>query len=109
MAGEQKGISGFRQFRLFSLFGFEVRLDLSWLLLALNGQMMESGWGRVSYLPLVAGQVEREGRSKPGQSRKRPCCGCRPWGMLGRQWRLPAGRSAILASLWLASGGELSG
>ena len=35
MAGEQKGISGFRQFRLFSLFGFEVRLDLSWLLLAL--------------------------------------------------------------------------
>lgn len=28
-------MTGFRQFRLFSLFGFEVRLDLSWLLLAL--------------------------------------------------------------------------
>ena len=35
MAGERKGISGFRQFRLFTLFGFEVRLDISWLLLAL--------------------------------------------------------------------------
>ena len=35
MAGERKSIAGFRQFRLFSLFGFEVRLDLSWLLLAL--------------------------------------------------------------------------
>ena len=35
MAGEKKGLTGFRQFRLFTLFGFEVRLDLSWLLLAL--------------------------------------------------------------------------
>jgi Zn-dependent protease len=35
VAGEQKGLTGFRQFRLFTLFGFEVRLDLSWLLLAL--------------------------------------------------------------------------
>jgi Zn-dependent protease/predicted transcriptional regulator len=35
MAGERKGPMGFRQFRLFSLFGFEVKLDLSWLLLAL--------------------------------------------------------------------------
>jgi len=35
MAKEKKGITGFRQFRLFSLFGFEVKLDLSWLMLAL--------------------------------------------------------------------------
>lgn len=35
MAGERKGPMGSRQFRLFSLFGFEVKLDLSWLLLAL--------------------------------------------------------------------------
>ena len=35
MARERKGLTGFRQFRLFTLFGFEVRLDLSWLLLAL--------------------------------------------------------------------------
>jgi len=33
-AAEQKSI-GIRQIRLFSLFGFEVKLDLSWLLLAL--------------------------------------------------------------------------
>lgn len=35
MADRNKGLTGFRQFRLFSLFGFEVKLDLSWLLLAL--------------------------------------------------------------------------
>jgi Zn-dependent protease/predicted transcriptional regulator len=35
MAAERKGPMGSRQFRLFSLFGFEVKLDLSWLLLAL--------------------------------------------------------------------------
>jgi Zn-dependent protease/CBS domain-containing protein len=35
VAAERKGLTGFRQFRLFTLFGFEVRLDLSWLLLAL--------------------------------------------------------------------------
>ena len=35
MASEKKGFTGFRQFRLFSLFGFEVKLDLSWILLAL--------------------------------------------------------------------------
>lgn len=35
MAGERKGLMGSRQFRLFSLYGFEVKLDLSWLLLAL--------------------------------------------------------------------------
>lgn len=35
MARERKGLTGFRQFHLFTLFGFEVRLDLSWLLLAL--------------------------------------------------------------------------
>jgi Zn-dependent protease len=35
VARERKGLTGFRQFRLFTLFGFEVRLDLSWLLLAL--------------------------------------------------------------------------
>ena len=35
MAGQRKGLMGSRQFRLFSLFGFEVKLDLSWLLLAL--------------------------------------------------------------------------
>jgi len=32
---KRQGIAGFRQFRLFTLFGFEVKLDLSWLLLAL--------------------------------------------------------------------------
>ena len=82
---------------------------ISWLLLALNGQMIESGWGWVSYPPQVAGLVERKRRSRPGKSRKRPCCGCRSRGMLGRQWRLPAVRSGLLASLWLTSGGELSG
>jgi len=35
MADGSKGITGFRQIRLFSLFGFEVKLDLSWLLLGL--------------------------------------------------------------------------
>ena len=30
-----KGITGLRQFRLFSLFGFEVKLDVSWLLLGM--------------------------------------------------------------------------
>jgi Zn-dependent protease len=35
MANEDKRIIGLRRFRLFSLFGFEVKLDLSWLLLAL--------------------------------------------------------------------------
>ena len=35
MADTKRGPTGFRQFRLFSLFGFEVKLDLSWLLLAL--------------------------------------------------------------------------
>jgi Zn-dependent protease/predicted transcriptional regulator len=35
MANGKKGITGFRQIRLFSLFGFEVKLDLSWLLLGL--------------------------------------------------------------------------
>lgn len=80
---------------------------ISWLLLALNGQMIESGWGWVSYPPQVASLVER--RSSPGKSRKRPGWGGRLWRMLGRQWWLPTERSAILASLWLASGGELSG
>ena len=35
MAEGQKGITGFRPIRLFTLFGFEVKLDLSWLMLAL--------------------------------------------------------------------------
>lgn len=35
MAGETRQSRGPEQFRLFSLFGFEVKLDLSWLLLAL--------------------------------------------------------------------------
>ena len=35
MADSKRGFTGFRQFRLFSLFGFEVKLDLSWLLLGL--------------------------------------------------------------------------
>jgi len=35
MAHDKKVHYGSRQFRLFSLFGFEVKLDLSWLLLAL--------------------------------------------------------------------------
>ena len=35
MANDNRGFAGIRQFRLFSLFGFEVKLDLSWLLLAL--------------------------------------------------------------------------
>jgi Zn-dependent protease/CBS domain-containing protein len=35
MANGKKGLMGSRQYRLFSLFGFEVKLDLSWLLLAL--------------------------------------------------------------------------
>ena len=35
MARMEKKSIGFRQYRLFSLFGFEVKLDLSWLLLAL--------------------------------------------------------------------------
>ena len=35
MADEDRRITGLRRYRLFSLFGFEVKLDLSWLLLAL--------------------------------------------------------------------------
>jgi Zn-dependent protease len=35
MAHDEKRIKGLGQYRLFSLFGFEVKLDLSWLLLAL--------------------------------------------------------------------------
>ena len=35
MAREENKITGIRPFRLFSLFGFEVKLDLTWLLLAL--------------------------------------------------------------------------
>jgi Zn-dependent protease len=35
MARDKKSITGTRSFRLFSLFGFEVKLDLTWLLLAL--------------------------------------------------------------------------
>lgn len=35
MDAVKRGFGGFRRLRLFSLFGFEVRLDLSWLLLAL--------------------------------------------------------------------------
>ena len=35
MARKEKQSFGFGQFRLFSLFGFQVKLDLSWLLLAL--------------------------------------------------------------------------
>lgn len=35
MAGKARQSFGFRQYRLFSLFGFQVKLDLSWLLLAL--------------------------------------------------------------------------
>ena len=35
MAPSQQKLTGIRQFRLFTLFGFEVKLDLSWLLLAL--------------------------------------------------------------------------
>ena len=35
MSDAKRGITGFRQIRLFSLFGFEVKLDLSWLLLGL--------------------------------------------------------------------------
>ena len=34
MTNRRRGITGFRQIRLFSLFGFEVKLDLSWLMLA---------------------------------------------------------------------------
>jgi Zn-dependent protease/CBS domain-containing protein len=34
MAREENTITGIRRFRLFSLFGFEVKLDLTWLLLA---------------------------------------------------------------------------
>ena len=35
MARKEKQSFGFGQYRLFSLFGFQVKLDLSWLLLAL--------------------------------------------------------------------------
>jgi len=35
MAGTKRRTRGHGQYRLFSLFGFEVKLDLSWLLLAL--------------------------------------------------------------------------
>ena len=90
-----------------------VRLQLlvmiSWLLLAVNGQLIDSGWGWVSCPPQVAGLAEARRQSRPGQRSNQPGCGCRPWGMLGRQWWLPAGRSGLLASLWLVSGGELSG
>jgi len=35
MSDSRRGFTGLRQFRLFSLFGFEVKLDLSWLLLGM--------------------------------------------------------------------------
>jgi len=89
-----------------------VRLQLlvmiSWLLLALNGQMIESGWGWVSCPPQVAGLEERRRTIRSGGSQGKSS-GSRQWRMLGRQWWLPAGRSLVLGNLWLASGGKLPG
>jgi hypothetical protein len=90
-----------------------VRLQLlvmiSWLLVALNGQIIDSGWGWVSCPPQVAGLAEDRRRSRSGQSSQRSCCGCRPWGMLRQSLWVPVGRSGLLVSLWLVSGGALSG
>ena len=46
----EKGITGLRQIRLFSLFGFEVKLDISWLLLGmLIGWSFGAGMFPVDY------------------------------------------------------------
>jgi hypothetical protein len=90
-----------------------VRLQLlvmiSWLLLALNGQIIDSGWGWVSCPPQVAGLAEVRRQNRPGPDRQGAGRVCRPWGLLRQSLGVPASRSGILASLWLASGGQLSG
>ena len=49
MAGTQKSFAS-RGIRLFSLFGFEVKLDLSWLLLALLiSWSLGAGWFPARY------------------------------------------------------------
>ena len=62
-----------------------VRLQLlvmiSWLLLAVNGQLIDSGWGWVSCPPQVAGLAEARRQSRPGQRSNQPGCGCRPAGV----------------------------
>jgi len=87
----------------------QVLVVLSWLLLAINGQQLDSGWGWLSNPPQVASLVERRRPSKAGPGKKRQGCGCRSFRLLGQKWWLPAGRSAVMGSLWLSSGGELSG
>lgn len=90
-----------------------VRLQLlvviSWLLLAVNGQMIDSGWGWVSYPPQVVGLAEDRRRGRAGKKSRGPSCGCRPWEMLRQSLWVPVGRSGLLASLGLASGEALSG
>jgi len=79
---------------------------LSWLGLALMGQVPESSGGWLACPPVVVSLRPIRGRGKRTRAaRPSPSYGCEgAWSGVGSGWWVAAGRSLLIGVLWLASG-----
>lgn len=91
----------------------EVRLQLlvviSWMLVLMNGQIVESGWGWISYPPQMVSLAASGQRRRLRKARSRKGGGWRKRWRLGQRWKVAAMRSLVIGSMWLVSGGQVSG